>query len=64
MSNTPPVRRWASVSETAAYLGVHRCTLREMTATGRLTAYRNGKRLIRYDLNEVDGIMQPFGGAE
>jgi len=52
------------VNETAAYLGVHRCTLREMTATGRLTAYRNGPRLIRYDLNEVDAALQPFGGGE
>jgi excisionase family DNA binding protein len=53
-TNTPPVRRWASSSETAAYLGVHKCTLRQMAADGRLTAYCNGPRLIRFDLNEVD----------
>ncbi|KDO94858.1 DNA-binding protein [Mycobacterium avium subsp. hominissuis A5] len=34
-----------------------------MIADGRLTGYRNGARLIRLDLNEVDAAMQPFGGA-
>jgi hypothetical protein len=35
-----------------------------MAADGRLTAYRNGPRLIRFDLNKVDRAMQPSGGAE
>jgi hypothetical protein len=34
-----------------------------MIADGRLTGYRSGSRLVRVDLNEVDRMMKPFGGA-
>jgi hypothetical protein len=34
-----------------------------MISDGRLTGYRNGRRLVRVDLNEVDTAMKPFGGA-
>jgi hypothetical protein len=35
-----------------------------MIADGRLTGYRNGTRLVRVDLDEIDEkLMQPFGGA-
>lgn len=55
-------RRWASIQETAEYLGVTPRTIRQMGSDGRITLYRNGKRLVRVDLNELDGAMQPFGG--
>jgi len=38
-------------------------TIRAMIADGRLTGYRSGTRLVRVDLNEIDDIMRPFGGA-
>ncbi|MCK8615851.1 excisionase family DNA-binding protein [Gordonia sp. C13] len=56
-------RRYASIKESAEYLGVTDRTIRQMIADGRLTGYRNGGRLIRLDLNEIDQSMQPFGGA-
>jgi len=34
-----------------------------MIADGRIRGYRNGSRVMRVDLNEVDAAMTPFGGA-
>ena len=56
-------RRWASVVEAASYLGVTTRTIRQMTADGRITAYRAGSRLVRIDLNEIDAALEPYGGA-
>lgn len=56
-------RRYAKLKEGAAYLGVTERTIRQMIADGRLTGYRNGARLVRIDLNELDDSMKPFGGA-
>jgi excisionase family DNA binding protein len=56
-------RRYAKLTEAAEYLGVTDRTIRQMIADGRLTGYRNGSRLVRVDLNEVDAAMQPFGGG-
>jgi excisionase family DNA binding protein len=56
-------RRYAKIIEAAKYLGVTDRTIREMIADGRITGYRNGPRLIRVDLNEIDANMRPFGGA-
>lgn len=56
-------RRWASIQATADHIGVTERTVRAMIADGRLKGYRNGKRLIRLDLNEVDAGMRPMGGA-
>jgi excisionase family DNA binding protein len=50
-------RRWASVKDTAAYIGVTTRTMRQMVADGRLTQYRLGPRIVRFDLNEVDAAM-------
>ncbi|KAA1430484.1 excisionase family DNA-binding protein [Mycolicibacter arupensis] len=60
---TPHSRRYATMAEAADYLGVTDRTIRAMIADGRLTGYRNGRRLVRVDLNEVDSAMKPFGGA-
>lgn len=56
-------RRWANQNEAAEYLGVSTRTVRQMIADGRLRGYRNGPRMIRLDLNEIDASMRPFGGA-
>jgi excisionase family DNA binding protein len=56
-------RRYATISETAEYLGVTGRTVRQMIADGRLTGYRAGARLVRLDLNQVDAAMIPFGGG-
>lgn len=56
-------RRYATLQQAADYLGVCNRTIRQMIADGRLTGYRNGRRLVRVDLDEVDAQMKPFGGA-
>lgn len=56
-------RNYATLKQAAEYLGVTDRTIRQMIADGRLTGYRNGPRLIRVDLNEIDAVMEPFGGA-
>lgn len=63
MQNTPNRRRYGSIADAAEYIGVTPRTIRQMIADGRLTGYRNGPRLIRIDLNEVDAAMEPFGGG-
>jgi excisionase family DNA binding protein len=63
VQNTPNRRRYGSIADAAEYLGVTPRTIRQMIADGRLTGYRNGPRLIRVDLNEVDAAMEPFGGG-
>ena len=56
------VRRWASVKDTAAHLGVTTRAIRLMVADGRLTQYNLGPRLVRFDLTEVDAAMTPRTG--
>ena len=34
-----------------------------MTADGRLTGYRLNKGFVRYDLNEVDAALKPYGAS-
>ena len=52
-------RRYVSVNDAAAYLGVTDRTIRLMLADGRLTAFRGlGSRVTRVDLNEVDRVME------
>ena len=66
MRQTPatPRRRYASIQATAEYLELNPRTIREMIADGRLRAYRNGHKVIRLDLNEVDAAMVPMNAAE
>lgn len=59
----PYRRRYVKMAEAAEYLGVTDRTIRQMIADGRITGYRNGSRLVRVDLNELDAAMQPFGGG-
>lgn len=55
------VRRWATIQHVADHLGVTDRTVRQMIADGRLNGYRNGQRLVRLDLNEVDDSMRKMG---
>jgi excisionase family DNA binding protein len=52
-----------SIAVAADEFDVHTCTIRRWIAAGRITAYRVGPRLIKVDLNELDAILQPIGGA-
>jgi excisionase family DNA binding protein len=55
-------RRYASVTEAAAYLGVTDRAIRLMIADGRLSGYRGlGPRVLRIDLNEIDAAMETGG---
>jgi excisionase family DNA binding protein len=72
MSRSTPTpaaaRRYASLADAAAYMGVNERTIRRRIADGRLTGYRLGDRLIRVDLNELDEALRPIptvsgGGA-
>lgn len=56
-------RRYVSIQFAAEYLGVTDRTVRQMISDGRLTGYRNGTRLVRVDLNEIDARMTAFGGG-
>ncbi|MBY4573980.1 DNA-binding protein [Gordonia paraffinivorans] len=60
---TDQPRRWATLQQVADHLNVTTRTVRAMVADGRLRGYRNGRKLIRIDLNEVDAAMRPMGGA-
>ncbi|ULP49910.1 helix-turn-helix transcriptional regulator [Mycolicibacter virginiensis] len=63
MSTNAVQRRYVTLREAADYIGVTDRTIRQMISDGRLTGYRGGKRFIRVDLNEIDALMQPFGGG-
>jgi excisionase family DNA binding protein len=56
-------RRWASMQETAEYMGVSLRTVREWISQGNIPGYRINARVIRVDLNEVDAAFKPFGGG-
>lgn len=51
-------RRYASLAESAQYVGCHERTIRRLIAAGTITGYRLG-RSVRIDLNELDEAMTP-----
>ncbi len=53
-------RRIASINAAAEYAGVSTKTVRRYIASGRLTGYRIGPRLIKIDLAEVDALLSPI----
>jgi excisionase family DNA binding protein len=55
----PKIRTLIDVRDAAAHLGVSERTIRNYVAEGRLTAYRVGPQLLRFDLAEVDALAQP-----
>lgn len=64
MSKQVHPKKLQSLAEAAKYANVHPRTLRRYIASGRLTAYRVGPRLIKVDLNELEAIFRPVGSAE
>lgn len=58
-----PHRCPISIAEAAEYLSVSTKTIRRYIATGRLTGYRTGPRLLRVDRNELDGLLRPIPTA-
>lgn len=68
VTTTPrKARRLASVAAASEYAACSPKTIRRYIATGRLTGYRMGPRLIRVDLDELDALLRPIptaGGAE
>lgn len=65
MSGTPTNtnRRFCDQPTAAEYLGVSTKTVRRMIASGELTAYRLGRRLIRIDLAELEQLARPIPSA-
>ncbi|UVT31616.1 helix-turn-helix DNA binding protein [Mycobacterium phage Mask] len=59
---TPP--RWATKHQAAQHLGVSIYTLERWVKDRRLTAYRAGPRLVRFDLNELDAMLTPTTSTE
>lgn len=56
-------RRLAGLEDAANYSGVCTKTIRRRIASGDLTGYRFGPRLIRVDLNELDAMLEPIPSA-
>jgi excisionase family DNA binding protein len=54
MSRTPTRRRLATLANAAEYAGVSTRTLRRWIATGLVTGYRRGPKLVMVDLDEID----------
>lgn len=52
-------RRLESIPTAAEYVGVNPRTIRRWIASGHITGYRAGPKLIRVDLNEIDIKLSP-----
>jgi len=53
-------RRLKSLSDAAEYGGCSTKTIRRLIASGRLTGYRLGPKLIRVDLDELEALLKPI----
>lgn len=51
-------QRYISLEQASTYTNISTRTLRRRIATGELTAYRQGSRLIRLDVRELDAIFE------
>lgn len=56
-------RRLASIAVAAEHCDVSTKTIRRYIAAGRITGYRVGPKLLKVDLNELDDLLRPVGGA-
>ena len=56
-----PSPRYATLLEAAAYVRLNEVTIRRWIAGGKLTEFRQGRRIVRVDLNEIDAMMAPGG---
>jgi excisionase family DNA binding protein len=55
--------RYVSQQTAADYAGVSVATIRGWVASGLLTGYRMGPRLIRIDLSEIEAMLRPIPSA-
>ncbi len=55
--------RLESIANAAEYFGVSTKTIRRWIASGLLTGYRAGPKLIRVDLNELDAMLHAIPTA-
>jgi excisionase family DNA binding protein len=53
-----PARRYPSVAAAAEYADLSPKTIRRYIASGRLTGYRVGPRLVKVDLADLDQLMR------
>lgn len=53
-------RSTGTLQEAAVLLGCSVRTVRRFIATGELTGYRVGARLVRVDLEEVERLLRPI----
>jgi len=59
-----PAKRYASIQAVAAIYDVDPMTVRRWIASGLVTGYRIGDRLIKLDLDEVQSrVVQPIPTA-
>lgn len=50
-----------SIAVAAEHLAVSPNTVRRRIADGTLQGYRMGPKMIRVDLDELDGLLKPIG---
>lgn len=55
-----PVRTFISIESAAKRLDCGARTIRRLIASGDLTGYRVGKRLLRVDAAEVEKLLRPI----
>lgn len=61
MSKT--LRRWASLDDASAYVGVSTKTIRRRIADGLIPGHKIGPRLLRVDLDDVDAAFRTIPTA-
>jgi excisionase family DNA binding protein len=61
--HTPRPQRLASLEDAASYADLSVRTIRRYIATGRITGYRVGPRLIKVDLDDFDKLAVPIPTA-
>jgi excisionase family DNA binding protein len=63
MPRTATRRRLQSITSAADYLNVSTRTVRRLIASGALTGYRVGNRIVRIDPDELDKVLRPIPTA-
>jgi excisionase family DNA binding protein len=53
-------RKLVSIPFAAKYAAVSNDTIRRRIASGQLTGYRLGTRIIRVDLDELENLLRPI----
>jgi excisionase family DNA binding protein len=55
---TPTPQRFETLSQAAERTGISACTLRRRIASGDLTAYTVGRRILRLRPEDVDALLR------